>query len=80
LEAKEGSILIDPFDKEIGLKPPRVKDDLILVTHQHHDHNNIEGANPEAFVITNPGEYEKNGVYVKALCLFMTKLKARRGD
>ena len=77
LEAKEGSILIDPFDKEIGLKPPRVKDDLILVTHQHHDHNNIEGANPEAFVITNPGEYEKNGVYVQGIMSFHDKTEGK---
>lgn len=70
IEAKEGSILIDPFPKEIGLKPPRIKDDIILVTHQHFDHNNIGDANPEAFIIQNPGEYEKQGVVVKGIPTF----------
>lgn len=66
-ESKEGSILIDPFSKDIGLKPPRIKDDIILITHEHHDHNNAGDANPEAFVIRNPGEYEKNGVRIQGI-------------
>ena len=53
------SILIDPFSKEIGLKPPRIKDDLVLVTHDHRDHNDVENINPEAMMISGPGEYEK---------------------
>jgi L-ascorbate metabolism protein UlaG (beta-lactamase superfamily) len=70
IEAKEGSILVDPFSKEIGLKPPRIKDEIILVTHQHKDHNNIEDANPEAFIIQNPGEYENRGVAVRGIQSF----------
>jgi len=70
IEAKEGSLLIDPFSKEIGLKPPRIKDDVILVTHQHSDHNNIEDANPEAFIIQNPGEYENHGIAIRGIQSF----------
>ena len=67
IEAKEGSVLTDPFDKEIGLRPPKIKDDIVLVTHQHHDHNNIGDANPEAFIIQNPGEYEKQGIAIRGI-------------
>ena len=70
IEAKEGSLLIDPFSKEIGLKPPRIKDDVVLVTHQHMDHNNIEDANPEAFIIQNPGEYENHGIAIRGIQTF----------
>ncbi len=70
LEAKEGSVLIDPFSKEIGLKPPRIKDDVVLVTHQHRDHNNIEDANPDAFIIQNPGEYENHGIAIRGIQSF----------
>src|SRR2546427_249399 len=77
IEAKEGSILIDPFLKEIGLKPPRVKDDIVLVTHQHFDHNNLEGANPEAFVIQNPGEYEKQGIAVRGILSYHDKNRGK---
>ncbi len=59
--------MIDPFSKEIGLKPPKIKDDIVLVSHNHYDHNNLEGLNPEAFVINTPGEYEKQGIYIRGI-------------
>ncbi len=67
LEAKGSSILIDPFTKDIGLRPPKIKDDIVLVSHDHYDHNNLEGLNPEAFLINTPGEYEKQGIYIKGI-------------
>lgn len=67
IEAKEGSILIDPFDNKIGLKVPKIKDDLVLVTHNHHDHNNIEGTTGEELVINGPGEYERKGMAVQGI-------------
>ena len=74
IEAKEGSILIDPFSKDIGLKPPRMRDDLVLVTHDHYDHNNIEGADLQTTMIINgPGEYEKKGMYVRGILSYHDK-------
>lgn len=73
IECKEGSVLIDPFDKTVGLKVPRVKDDLILVTHPHYDHNNLEGVEGETFVISNPGEYEIKGIHVQGISSFHDK-------
>ena len=70
IEVKDVSILIDPFSKEIGLRAPRFKDDLILVTHDHADHNNTENINEEALVISNPGEYERKGVSVRGITSF----------
>lgn len=73
IESKEGSILIDPFNKDIGLKPPKIKDNLILVSHHHPDHDNTSDANPEAFIIDGPGEYEKQGIYVRGIQSFHDK-------
>ena len=70
IEAKEGSILTDPFSKEIGLKPTKIKDNIVLVSHDHADHNNVEGVGPETFIIKNPGEYEKNGISVLGMPSF----------
>lgn len=77
IEAKEGSILIDPFSKDIGLRPPKIKDDLVLVTHGHYDHNNLDGLNPEAFVIKNPGEYEKQGIAVHGILSYHDKSEGK---
>lgn len=73
IEAKEGSILTDPFSKDVGLRPPKIKDDIVLVSHQHEDHNNIGDTNPEAFIIKNPGEYEKQGIAIHGILSYHDK-------
>ena len=77
IEAKEGSVLIDPFSKEIGLKPPKIKDDIVLVSHGHDDHNNIEEINPEAFLINTPGEYEKKGIAIRGISSYHDKVEGK---
>lgn len=67
LETKGTSVLIDPFAKEIGLRPPRLNDNIFLVTHEHYDHNNVKDVPPDSFVIRGPGEYEKSGIYVEGI-------------
>lgn len=68
IEAKSNgeniTILIDPYDDSIGLKMPRVKADIALITHDHHDHNNLEAVKGEPFIIKSPGEYEIKKVFV----------------
>src|SRR3989344_8783366 len=70
LESKDISLLVDPFSKEVGLKPPRIKDQIVLLTHEHYDHANIEGAEAETMIIKNPGEYEVKGVYINGISSF----------
>lgn len=85
IEAKEGpstgsgqvSILIDPFSKEIGLKPPKIKDDIVIVSHNHYDHNSVEEIAPETFLINIPGEYERNGIYIRGIQSFHDKSEGK---
>ena len=70
LEGKEVSLLIDPFSKDIGLRSPRIKDQIILVTHNHYDHANTEGAEAGSMIINGPGEYEVKGVYIQGVPSF----------
>lgn len=54
----------DPFDKEIGLRPPQGQADVIFVSHDHHDHNNVGAIKGEPVVINTPGEYAVKGINV----------------
>lgn len=64
------NIVIDPFDKEIGLKLPKLEADILLVTHDHHDHNNIKEITGDYFLISNPGEYETKGIFIQGIPSF----------
>lgn len=44
------SIVIDPFSEEIGLRLPKLEANILLVTHQHYDHNNIKAVSAAAGV------------------------------
>ncbi|TSC94671.1 MAG: hypothetical protein CEN87_392 [Parcubacteria group bacterium Licking1014_1] len=63
-------IVIDPFDESIGLKLPNFSADILLVTHQHHDHNNIKGIKGAPFLVSGPGEYEVKGVFIQGIPSF----------
>ena len=63
-------IVIDPFDEEIGLKVPNFSADILLITHQHHDHNNIKAVKGTPFLIDGPGEYEVKEVFIKGIPAF----------
>lgn len=61
---EEISIFLDPFDKKIGLRPPQGQADLVLVSHDHWDHNNVEALKGEPVVINIPGEYSVKGINI----------------
>ena len=66
----EANIVIDPFDEETGLKVPNLTADILLVTHNHHDHNNTKAVKGEYFLVNGPGEYEVKGVFVQGIPSF----------
>ncbi len=78
LEAKGVSVLIDPFSKEIGLRAPRLNDNIYIITHEHFDHNNLEGIAEDSFVIRGPGEYEKSGVYIEGIKSFHDNVEGKQ--
>src|SRR3989344_1262072 len=59
-------VVIDPFD-DIGLKTPNFSADVILISHDHHDHNNVAAVKGNPFLIDGPGEYEIKGVFIQGI-------------
>ncbi|NQV00780.1 MAG: MBL fold metallo-hydrolase [Parcubacteria group bacterium] len=69
------TIIIDPFDKGIGLTPPRGAADIVIVSHDHNDHNNIKAISNKPFIINNPGEYDIKGARIIGCTGFHDKKK-----
>lgn len=68
IEAKEGSVLIDPFDPlQVGLRGPNPKDDLVLISDANPGKAVLERINDEAFIVRGPGEYERKGIDVHGI-------------
>ncbi|HRY60179.1 MAG TPA: MBL fold metallo-hydrolase [Patescibacteria group bacterium] len=75
IKNKSISIITDPYSPEIGLKLPKLKANIITVSHDHYDHNNIEAidsayADKKPFVIDGDGGYEIEGVLVEGIRTF----------
>jgi L-ascorbate metabolism protein UlaG (beta-lactamase superfamily) len=70
IQSGDKTVIIDPFSKKIGLTPPTGQADIVLVTHDHFDHNNIDAVKGEYFLINGPGEYEVKGVKVRGILSF----------
>src|SRR4030042_3252176 len=63
---KEVTIAIDPYDK-IGLKMPKFQAEILLISHDHSDHNYRDAIKGEPFIIDSQGEYEVKNVFVYGL-------------
>jgi len=61
------SILIDPFSEEIGLRPPKLEADIVLMSHDHRGHNNVKTVSGSPFLISGPGEYEIKSVFIQGI-------------
>lgn len=73
-------IFTDPFDRSIGLRPPQGKADIITVSHQHYDHNNVSALKGDPAVMELPGEYSIKGVSITGINSFHDKVQgAERG-
>lgn len=55
---------LDPFDKSVGLRPPQGQANLVLVSHDHADHNNIDALKGDPSVIDIAGEYSVKGINI----------------
>ena len=69
LKSTGATVVTDPYENSLGFNLPSVSADVVTVSHDHEDHNNIKAVSRTArrdrpFVIDEIGEYEILGVSV----------------
>src|SRR3990172_7909279 len=67
LRSRPATVVTDPYDKDLGLILPRVRADIVTVSHDAPDHNYVRGVKGDFKVLSGPGEYEVSGVFVTGL-------------
>jgi L-ascorbate metabolism protein UlaG (beta-lactamase superfamily) len=77
LRSRQGTVITDPYGKGIGYNLPRLRADVVTVSHEHPDHNNVKAVKGKPKVINGPGEYEIKGIFVIGISTFHD---GRRGE
>jgi L-ascorbate metabolism protein UlaG (beta-lactamase superfamily) len=85
-EIKNKGIIIvtDPYSDEVGFKMPKLKANIVTVSHDHFDHNNVgaisSNSEKELFIAGSPGGYEVEGVLLEGIRTYHdAKQGAERG-
>ncbi|NTU70138.1 MBL fold metallo-hydrolase, partial [bacterium] len=74
IQGKETTLVIDPYDSKLGIKlPKKLEADILLISHDHYDHNNKEAVSGDPYIINTPGEYEVKGVQITGIEMFHDK-------
>jgi len=69
---REGGVTIvcDPYDKALGLTLPKIRADVVTISHDRPGHNAAERVTGEYKVLSGPGEYEVRNVFVTGLTTY----------
>jgi L-ascorbate metabolism protein UlaG (beta-lactamase superfamily) len=67
LRDRDATVVTDPFDKNLGYELPRVRADIVTVSHDHPHHNHTNAARGEFKVVDSPGEYEIKSVFITGI-------------
>ncbi|GAB4536520.1 MAG: MBL fold metallo-hydrolase [Anaerolineae bacterium] len=80
LRDRDVTVVTDPFDKSLGYELPRLRADIVTVSHNHPNHNNVKAIKGEFKVIDGPGEYEIKSVFITGIATYPSRRKRKSGD
>lgn len=63
------TVVTDPFDSSVGLPAPKLRADVITVSHDAPGHNNLAAVKGERRIVQGPGEFEIGGVFITGIAM-----------
>lgn len=67
LRSRDATILTDPVPRSLGYRVERQRADIVTISHDHPGHNALDIVNGEVKLVTGPGEYEMNDVFITGI-------------
>ncbi len=64
------TIVTDPPGDDLGYGRPRIRADVVTISHDHPGHNNRVGFRGGPRVFDRPGEYEVKGVFITGIATY----------
>ncbi|MDB5055637.1 MAG: fold metallo-hydrolase [Bacilli bacterium] len=72
-------VLIDPYYKFLGYRMPvPVESDIVVVTHDHGDHNKVQAASGNYLLVNEPREYSREDVSISGFKTFHDKVNGKK--
>lgn len=78
IDRGHASIVTDPFDDTLGYEMPRLKADIVTISHPSAGHDHIDAVKGFKHIIEGPGEYEIGGVFIIGVATFDAALENPR--
>lgn len=69
------TIICDPYDRTVGLQLPKVRADILTISHDRPGHNSADRVAGEPKVIRGPGEYEIKNVFITGATTYHRRRK-----
>lgn len=80
LSDRGATIVTDPPSDDMGYDRPRIRADVVTISHEHPGHNNRIGFRGGPKVFDGPGEYEVKDVFITGIATYHdTRSGASRG-
>jgi L-ascorbate metabolism protein UlaG (beta-lactamase superfamily) len=71
IEDGSGKVVVtDPFDEAVGYPHPKVKADVVTVSHDHHDHNHVAAIGGKPEVVRGPGKKAAAGIEFEGIATY----------
>lgn len=65
LKGNGATVVVDPYDPKIGLTMPKIKADVVTMSHSEGDLGAVEGIGEASLTVFDwPGEYESKGILI----------------
>ncbi len=79
LREKQMVIVTDPYDKSIGYTLPRLRADIVTISHASPGHSGEQSIKGDPKVLTGPGEYEIGGIFITGISTLHAPVKQEKG-
>jgi len=79
LRDRDATVVTDPFDKSLGYDLPRVRADIVTVSHDHPHHSHPSAVKGNFKVVNSPGEYEIKSVFITGIATYSSHRQGK-GD
>jgi L-ascorbate metabolism protein UlaG (beta-lactamase superfamily) len=71
IEDDGGKVVVtDPFAESVGYPAPKIRADVVTVSHEHYDHNNVKALKGDPAVVRGPGKKTAAGIEFEGIASY----------